>query len=185
MFGGSEKKLWREAHTLVDLGELTARWLEGRIRWNPSYPGNGPDPETRQVARELAAANRAGYVTHQSQPGVLAGRVRQRATVEGFAEPQTARRLQQMAKQQGLEVVVHTSVPRRRCDTSRTIPVTDRGDGRLGAFGVNLSTRELTDYAHTAELWDALHNAHQVTIVDPEWGRNTVLWRLLVRFARH
>ncbi|MCW2901727.1 MAG: hypothetical protein JWO67_3992 [Streptosporangiaceae bacterium] len=31
---------------------------------------------------------------------------------------------------------------------------------------------------------DALLACHQVTIVDPVWGRNTVLWPLLGHFGR-
>ena len=40
----ADRKLWAAARTLADLGELTARWLEGRIASQPGYAANyGPD----------------------------------------------------------------------------------------------------------------------------------------------
>jgi hypothetical protein len=44
--------IWTQANSLEDLGEATARWLEGRI----SYPFNGEDadPETTNLVQHLA-----------------------------------------------------------------------------------------------------------------------------------
>ena len=77
---------------LADLGELTARWLEGTIASIPTVmPGYGPDEETADLIPVLAACNRAGYVTTGSQPGEKPGRGHdgrlwtQRAAVQGFA----------------------------------------------------------------------------------------------------
>lgn len=182
MFGNSDKKLWREARTLTEVGELTALWLEGRISHHPGYGGGGPDLETRDIARHLAAACRAGYVTSQSQPGT--DDRQQRAAVEGFATPDTALRLQQAARRAGLEVVVHTSAPRWKCGHSDLIDVIDYGNGRRGQFGVNLSRGVVAAQADTPEAVEALLACHQVTIVDRVWGRNTVLWRTLSDFSR-
>lgn len=56
--------LWRDARTLADLGELTARWLEGTVGSVPgTVPGCGPDEETGPLVAVLATANRAGFVT--------------------------------------------------------------------------------------------------------------------------
>jgi hypothetical protein len=61
---------WRAARTLPDLGNATADWLEGKTASQPGYaPGHGPDTETTGLIPGLAAANRAGFVTRQSQPG--------------------------------------------------------------------------------------------------------------------
>lgn len=57
----AERRLWREAATLDELGELTARWLTGRITSQPGYqPRCGPDDETRDLIHTLARACRAG-----------------------------------------------------------------------------------------------------------------------------
>src|SRR5260370_13737574 len=89
------------ARPLADLGELTALWLEGKIRSQPCYadpdPGEewGPDPETRDIVPVLAAANRAGYFTDTSQPGEppaigYNGEMWvQRAGVTGYASTET------------------------------------------------------------------------------------------------
>ncbi len=65
----ADRRAWEAARTLDDLGELTARWLEGTIASQPGYePGCGPDPETAALIPVVARCNRAGYVTCGSQP---------------------------------------------------------------------------------------------------------------------
>ncbi|MFB6594774.1 DUF6919 domain-containing protein, partial [Streptomyces diastaticus] len=66
----ADRRLWRSARTVLDLGELMARWLEGTIASRPGYqPRFGPDEETAHLVPTLAALCRAGYVTTCSQPG--------------------------------------------------------------------------------------------------------------------
>ncbi|WP_157881130.1 DUF6919 domain-containing protein [Streptomyces griseoruber] len=66
----SDRRRWRSAHTVADLGELMALWLEGELRSWPGYmPGCGPDEETTHLIPSLAALNRAGFLTIASQPG--------------------------------------------------------------------------------------------------------------------
>ena len=50
------------AHTLVDLGEMTARWVLGDIRVAPGQDCE-PDPETAELADYLVALNLLGLVT--------------------------------------------------------------------------------------------------------------------------
>jgi len=51
-----------------DLGELTARWLEGSVTSVPgTVPGYGPDEETGLLVPVLAAANRR-FITSFSRP---------------------------------------------------------------------------------------------------------------------
>ena len=78
---------WASARTLADVGELTALFLEGEIGQTPSHLGP-PDTETDPLAGVLAAANRAGFVTHHSQPGVPLDPLgsAQRASVSAFAD---------------------------------------------------------------------------------------------------
>ena len=76
---------WAEARTLLEVGELTAQWLEGRIPKSPWYRG-APDPETTEIVPVLAALNRIGFVTTMSQPGRgLSEEYAQRAEVSGYA----------------------------------------------------------------------------------------------------
>jgi hypothetical protein len=88
---------WRAARTLAGLGELTARWLEGKIESIPTvWPGCGPDEQTTDLIPVLAACNRVGYGTTVSQPGEepapgYDGRLgTQRAAVQGFASADAA-----------------------------------------------------------------------------------------------
>src|SRR5690242_11209625 len=79
-----DRARWHAARTLADLGELTAQWFEGRLRWSPAYPE--PEPETRPLVPVLAAANRAGFVTAHSQPAEPRDEhgCAQRAAVSGY-----------------------------------------------------------------------------------------------------
>jgi hypothetical protein len=79
-------RAWPAARTLADLSELTARFLEGDLSQSPSHVAQ-PDPETGPLIPLLATVNRAGFFTHQSQPGVARGDdgSAQRANVSGFA----------------------------------------------------------------------------------------------------
>ena len=61
--------LWEAARTLDEMGELTARWLEGTVAFCPSQPCEGPDWETTDLVPVLAGFNRSGLVTTGSQPG--------------------------------------------------------------------------------------------------------------------
>jgi hypothetical protein len=194
----ADRATWRAARTLADLGELTARWLEGEIRSQPGYadpaPGEdwGPDPETRALVPVLAAANRAGFVTSGSQPGVSdlgydGAWWSQRAAVEGFASDVTLARLRAVALAASLIVIAHR--PRRwrttRCDA---VCVTRRAGRDVTGFGVCLSRRHLRDswvgygVCHPNAV-AALCQAWQVTLVDPLWGRDSVLWPVLRAFA--
>ena len=60
---------WKSAQSLKDLGELTARWLEGVDIEHPCYLGGGPDPETSPLVPDLVELNRSAFVTECSQPG--------------------------------------------------------------------------------------------------------------------
>ncbi|MFJ9521790.1 DUF6919 domain-containing protein [Kitasatospora sp. NPDC101801] len=113
----ADRRAWRSAATLADLGELTAQWLEGtRASWPGYVPGYGPDSETTDtpgLVRALALANRAGYVTNASQPGEHGPDQgqdwwAQRTAVSGFvADPQALHTLRLVAESYGLLYVEH------------------------------------------------------------------------------
>ncbi len=105
----NEQELWRSARTLRDLGALTARRLEGDIAYQPGYMAPCPDDETAGLIEDLAALNRAGFFTEQSQPGEIVGDWCQRAFVAGYADEALSFHL--MAALCPTELVVVSSPP--------------------------------------------------------------------------
>ncbi|MFD5588796.1 DUF6919 domain-containing protein [Streptomyces sp. NPDC127063] len=168
---------WKTAATLADLGDLMALWLKGEIASWPGYaPGYGPDEETHELIPTLAAANRAGYVTIASQPGVdpekgFDGLIwQQKAAVEGFIRNwDLLRALVDAAEATGLEYEVADTL-----DTGeRGIVVTLRGGEPHTSFGGYVDGRELR---HT--VWpgigsgalDDVFRSVRVTLAAPEYG---------------
>jgi hypothetical protein len=173
---------------LGDLGELMARWLEGEIASRPGYHGE-PDEETEPLIPALAAVNRAGYLTEQSQPGFDGtgydgARWRQRASVEGFADDQMYARIREAAEPTRLVLIAHKAGRWRTARPAMT--VTDRAGRPCTGFGVRMSRRFLrwlfSECSRPATA--ALCDAWQITLVDPEWNRDDVLWPLLQDIAR-
>jgi hypothetical protein len=189
-----DAELWESAQTLADIGNFTALWLEGQIGSQPGYaPGCGPDEETADLIPVLAACNRAGFVTDGSQPGESCtgydgASWEQRAGVSGFACAELAARLRTAAEDAHLYVRVHEA-PRWRFRFGTAIPVTRREGRTFTRFGARLPVRHLRDgwtgYGGCSRsAVREVCSAKQVTIVDPEWGRNDRLWPALERFAR-
>ena len=180
-----DRDLWASARTLADLGDLTARWLEGRIASQPGY--DGPcDVEDPALVPLLARLNRAGFVTTGSQIGEAGPGYEQRAAVDGFASAELARRLYNTCWDAGLFPVAYSPerLPRWRYGYRQAVPVT-RVNGRdVTRFGVNLPRRHLRDgwigYGLCSrQAVDALCSAWQVTVIDPVWGRAGSLWPVL------
>lgn len=184
---GRARHRWAQAATLQDLADLTALWLEGRLNYHPSY-GRSPDPETVPIVPVLARLNRAGFLTSDSQPGsVTHGRHgavwKQRAAVAGFAGPQLAGLITRAAVKAGMLTRVMTAAlydPRDR------IPATTWNNQPRTWFGAR---RDADDVALeldgcSAGAIHAVTATMQVTIVDPEWGRDDALWPLLAEASR-
>ena len=175
---------WAEAETFTDLCELTAQWLEGGLAFHPGGY-NEPDPETTELLAVLACLNRAGFLTDGSQPGIIAPGFdgvgwEQRAALQGYAtDERVMRALVVMARVHGLLYVVHDPRDRIRQDP---VVVTTRAGQPYTDFGVWLppSNTRLTygDWC-SREMEAAVNAAYQVTLIDPEWGRNDVLWPAL------
>lgn len=194
----TDRDTWFQATSLRSLGQLTADWLEGNNLYLPAYGATCPDPETRPLIPTLAAANRAGYVTDCSQPGHdwttgFDGRQwRQLAAVSGYCDQRTAMSLYAAAAP-GTGVVAHMWAPgskRRddRFDVAATIRENwDTGEGWVNTvFGPPLSRRDVLGI-YRGELCRAavktLTRAWQITLYDPEYGRNDRLWPLLEQWA--
>jgi hypothetical protein len=183
-----DQERWRSARTLADLGELTAQFLEGKRQQTPTHLGP-PDSETADLIPVLAAANRAGYITHQSQPGIPRDEhgSAQRANVSGYASGEAFARL--MAAASGADLIITAA---RALDGSEDrdfgpfFPITlDYGE-EFTWDGHASSRHVLGDsygwICHPSAV-DALFAAWQVTLIDPVWGRNDTLWPVLQRFA--
>lgn len=188
-----DRKLWRDAENLHDLGQLTASWLEGEIASQPGYaPGYGPDEETHALVPALARANRAGYVTDASQPGVPeqtgydGATWTQRAAVEGWIEPHRAAELADAAENAGLIVLTHRVLTRRFARRAPGwIDVTRRNGQVVTGFGSQRRRRDVRfQYAECGDgAVEAVLNAVQVTITAPEYGPDQRVWQLLDHWA--
>lgn len=181
----ADRKRWAQARTLPELGELMARWLEGDLALWPGYqPGYGPDDETTDLIPVLARVNRAGFVTDSSQPaldgpGFGGRRWRQRAAVCGLVgDEQMLFALAQVAEAHRLTILVRTAVE-HSCRPGVTVTKVD-GESYTG-FGDQLSRRQLRHMWRgvSRPALDEIAAAWQVTLVDPEYGRNDRLWAAL------
>jgi hypothetical protein len=175
---------WESARTLDDLGELTAQWLEGAIRSIPTVvPGYGPDEETILLIPVLAAANRAGYVTDFSQPGEDVNDWVQRAAVSGFASPAVLAALVAAAADTDLMI----TAGRAGENDWGTTAVVSVDNGRENTWAGGAQSLDAIRYGYEGDCHpaavEALCGAWQVTLVDPVWGRNDLLWPVLKAFA--
>lgn len=186
-----DRRRWKTARAFTDLCELMALWTEGEIRTWPGHDG-GPDPETADLIPTLAACNRGGYLTTQSQPadsglgfdGLL---WEQRAAVEGYiANEHLLTRLRGAAVSAGLTVVIHGGDGRFATGPKKGITATRRDGQDYTTFGMRLGRR------HHSSQWPVISRdtfrevtaAWQVTIIDPMWGRDDRLWPVLDRICR-
>lgn len=187
---------WRDAACLADLGELTARWLEGTVLEQPAY--YGPVDVDEDMAPGLTAAlivaNRAGLLTENSQAGVDQPAWRQLAWVSGRATPGMVHYLASAAEgRDDVEVVAFTRLPDHVCAGAATVRteaelvVTWVSDGL--PFTVD-SRQKQSDYHWLYEglvrpsALAEFDEAVQVAVVDPVPGRNT-LWAWLEGTLRH
>ncbi len=151
----------------------------------------------------LACLNRAGFVTVQSQAasdgeGYDGAHWKQRAAVEGFAGPEAAYAVITAAVKADLVTIAYdpATLPRWRYRYDRAVAVTrtDGGDPACPTrhpdgcdytwFGTQVPRRHIRSphlgygICHRDAV-AALCSAWQVTVIDPEWGRPGLLWRVL------
>lgn len=164
-----------------------ADWLTGAIESQPGYqPRCGPAPETTGLLDVLATANRSGFLTIGSQPGVDAvgrdgARWQQHAAVEGFVEdPDLLQRLVGAASHASVTIILHELGDR---PGSGARVVTTRDDAPVTAFGGALSRRDLRCIWHGChrDALAAVSRATQVTLIDPSPRPSERLWDLLRR----
>jgi hypothetical protein len=181
----ADRKRWASCRTLADLGGVTAGWLHGEVEQTPSHLGP-PCAETKALIPVLAAVNRAGYVTDDSQPGVPLHRGSgQRAAVSGFAGDGMRLALREMADATGLLVTSWRSSAVRTRYACRVV-VTARDGHPFTGYGAQESRADLHwmygEDCHPGAV-EALCAAWQVCVIDPEFGRNDALWPALEKLA--
>lgn len=171
----ADRQAWRAATSVADLGELMASWLEGAMIWRPGA-GPGLDPETADLVRTLATANRAGFLTTDSQPGCDGPgfdgrRWQQQAAVTGFvADDELLHALSWVAGVHHLAILIRTAAD----DRQPGVTVTWVDGEAYTWFGGGLSRRDLRQMWQGAgpDALDEVIGSYQVTLIDPEVGRN-------------
>lgn len=159
-----EHALWENARQWSDLCELTAQFIEGKRPFTPNHHGPRED-ETVQIAAPLAHANRRGFLTTTSQPAI--SRYGQRASVCGWAGPETVEQLGTLTRDTRLKFFSDAS---------------GRGWARRPAgmdseFAYVPGSRSLADFDRP----DLIKGALWVTVYDPEFGDDTLLWDRLAQ----
>jgi hypothetical protein len=186
----ADRSRWAAARTLPELADLMARWLEGELSMWPGYD-DWPAGETASLVPPLAAANRAGFLTDQSQPGCDGPGFdglhwQQYAGVTGLVgDEELLNRIRRAGEAAGLMVLI--SHP-RLLPQGQGVTVTIRGGQPYTRFGEYMPPRILR------QIWRGINrralgqvaDAWQVAVIDPEVGRNDRLWPLLDElFATH
>ena len=173
--GDVARQAWKEARTLEGLGELTARWCEGTLRY---MPGDDDEPyeEKGPIREVLASINRSGFVTTTSQPGEpMDDGSAQRAAVEGYAREDTAKRMAALGLWTDLLVF---AFPPGDYAWGYQVPITVEEYRPFTWLGSLQGHVEIESYVedYSREALSEVARAWKVTIVDPQWGRGPYLW---------
>ncbi|MFF9733693.1 DUF6919 domain-containing protein [Streptomyces albidoflavus] len=186
----TDRRAWKSARTIDDLGELMARWLEGTIQSRPGYAARyGPEDETTALVPSLAALCRAGAITTGSQPGLTGPGVNggwwtQRAWVDLVVTDRALLdRLVAIVTAGGMLVRVHDHHRGAERSTDDPIVATTCDGKPTMAVGSRMRGVDL------ALEWEGLHRSlvaqvthgWQVSVVAPQAGSagNWLLWDLL------
>lgn len=171
---------WVEAVTLEQLGELVAQWLERRIAVPLQYGAAPPDSETDQLVPVLAQLNRAGFVTDDSQPGEIVGDSAQRAFVTGYCDQDIAERLASVSVREDLVVVSQPTDPRAPFQLPVTRDETNTSTSLSGTYApCNGDDASWPWPGLRPEMRAVLLDTWYVSVCDPVWGRDDVLWPAL------
>ncbi len=171
-----DREVWRQATTLEAAGELTARWLEGHSEYQAATFTATYDIETATIAAGLAALNRSGLFTKESQPGLRSAGIDQRQYVTGFCSAEIAAELLALSTRSELVTVVHAPGD----SSSAAIPVTLDGSEVVTVLGSSenpVTEEQIQDWADETNetLALLLADSWYVEILDPFWGRDNVL----------
>ncbi|WP_329595885.1 hypothetical protein OG195_44770 (plasmid) [Streptomyces sp. NBC_01362] len=177
----ADRKRWKAARTLPDLGSLAAAWWEGSVRHLPGHrAGHRPHPLLADHTAVLAAANRTGFLAVAAQAGLADGTVRQRAAVQGFAtDPVLIRRLVDVAENAGLKIVLNDFLDAQH-GPGDGITVTTHDGQAVNVFGEALGLDDIKAmWPRLPHAVEAVAPALQITLTDPEFGPRSLLWDTL------
>jgi hypothetical protein len=162
-----DRKAWRNARTLEDLGELVIRWLNGEIKQTPGHMGP-PCDETIPLIPALTVINRGGFITDGSQLAETLHGETWNTWVDGFATDATLAVLREAVA--GTPLILTAC---RRCahECDRAAHWHRCGWGDAVGFWSQ----------RCPALIDELDACWLVSIEDPEPGRNDLLWDTLAR----
>ncbi|VXB07176.1 conserved hypothetical protein [Arthrobacter sp. 9AX] len=171
-----DRGAWRQATTIAAAGELTARWLEGQSEFQPATFTATYDAETAPIAVELAALNRNGLFTKESQPGLRSADIVQREYVTAFCSAEVAAELLALSTRTELVTVAHAPGE----SSNAAIPVTVDGGEVVTVLGSSenpVTEEQIRDWADETNesLALLLADSWYVEILDPAWGRDNVL----------
>jgi hypothetical protein len=172
--GGMSRKdaaRWASAKDMAGLGEMVVAWLNGEVAQTPGHCGP-PCAETIPLIPFLTLANRAGFVTENSQCADSRGDRIWNAWVEGFASDDVTQRLRSMTGDGPLRMVA--------CRGSA-----HEYEGSLLRHLGECPAAAVLDFWCEAcpDVAGELGEAWNVLIEDPEPGRNDRLWPLLAELA--
>lgn len=186
------RRLWANARNLQNLADLTARWLDGELPESLTYGGQ-PEPETGDIPPGLLASlNWAGYLTDCSQPGYdwSPEGDRQRACVSFLLDGVRLANVVDMAVAADLVVIVRRSRWARFQNLRHGygFPISEYRESSTSEIEVETwsgATIPRSYWRMVGLMWRnprlsrVLAKAWQVTVFDPEWGRNDRLWDTL------
>lgn len=160
----SDRKAWRNARTLDDLGALVVRWLNGELTETPDHMGP-PEDETVPLAGALTVVNRGGFITVMSQLGGGDADETWNAWVDGFATDAVLNRL------------------RKAVDGTRLVLTACRGlvhdhEQNDHWYRNRCQWRMVAGYwqERCPAIAEELAGCWLASVTDPEDGRNDLLW---------
>jgi hypothetical protein len=167
----ADRRRWKQAITLADLGELVIAWLNGEVTQTPGHLGS-PCDETIQLIPALTVLNRAGFVTDNSQRADTRGDRTWNTWVSGFTSDEVLGRLD--------EAVAGTPLLLTACRGCH-----HECDQRADEWW-HCPWKDAADFwaERCPRMGDELYGCWYVAVSDPEPGRNDLLWPALERIAR-
>lgn len=170
-----DTELWRGAKTLEELGELTAKWIEGDLPYHPCE-GGGVYEETKPIQEVLVFFNKNGLVTTFSQPAEPLDEkgFSQRACVEGFAREDVAKRIAALGLYTDLLVLIYPP----DVEWGYQIPITLSEYQPFTWCGPSWGNEQLEYFKEecSTEAMESLASAWLVVVMDLQWGRENYLW---------
>lgn len=191
----ADRWAWHTAQTLRDVGNRTADYLRGDLKWQPvcRYT-DGTAPETEPLIDVLVAMNRAGVVTTGSQaghvgPNRFGDHIECRAWVDGLTDFATVLELRCLIVGTRFQLAYRFGVPRRlkRKDPKggweQVTPGWDVNDLEYATPLPHKHFEMSYGGAVSDEAYGELHDACQFSIIDPEPGTNELFELLGRRFG--